>query len=281
MNIKRLLTATVLICASTFAYAKKPTRPTPSVRFESFLGRGLLVHARVRGHEGTFLFDTGGGVTNITPEFAAATGCKVWGQISGFQMGGQRLDMQRCDNSTVDLGSLHATLETVGVFDVNKFMPPNAPHLDGTIALDALAGQKLAFSYSGHTLTLLNGRQLSSLTAAHTALPLHMVRDVEGVALTVNVPVRTPDGTAWFELDSGNSSPWVLVGKHLAGPLALDATKKTPQPLTGSLCDGSPFTADVRVMDLTLDGNLGTAFLAHYDVILDLSTAHAWVVPAA
>jgi hypothetical protein len=36
----------------------------------------VAVRAKVRGHEGLFLFDTGGGIFYISPAFADTVGCK-------------------------------------------------------------------------------------------------------------------------------------------------------------------------------------------------------------
>jgi hypothetical protein len=38
----------------------------------------MTMRAKVRGHEGTFVFDTGGGVTYLSPDFAQTIGCKPW-----------------------------------------------------------------------------------------------------------------------------------------------------------------------------------------------------------
>ena len=252
----------------------------PVIRFDSFLGRGLAMHAQVNGQDGYFLFDTGGGVTNVSPEFAAKIGCKPWGQISGFAMMAQRIDMQRCDHVRVRVGGREVERETIGVFDGSGMMPPNAPHLDGTIALDLLEGIPFRLSVAAKSLTLLDAKQVAKATRGREAVPLHVVRDAEGMALSVDVPVRTPLGIAWFELDSGNSSPTALVGKHLAAPLKLDpasgANKKSEQA-TLTLLDGTTWTGDVCVFNLILDGNLGATFLIKHDVVVDVMAKRAWL----
>ena len=239
----------------------------------------LTVHASIAGHEGTFLFDTGGGVSYITPEFAAKAGCKPWGQISGFRMTGERLDMPHCDGLSVRLGGYESAPGTLGVFDATKVMPPAMRGIDGALALDLFASHQVSFSYSRHLLNVLTPSQLVRNTAGQSSMPIHLVRDSEGLALTVDVPVPTAEGTAWFEVDSGNNSSWVLVGKHLAGLFQLNPEGKTPEPLTLHLADGASYTGPARVLNLILDGNLGTSFLAGYDVTLDLANAKAWVTP--
>lgn len=256
------------------AAAASPIPLTP------FMGRALIVHATINGHPGVFMFDTGGGISFITPRFAAELGCKPWGQISGFQMSGQRLDMQRCDNVTVQVGQHPSRRETVGVFDMDKFLPTGSTErVDGTLGLDIFDGKVVRFSYTERTLTVLDKAAAASLSKNNTAMPIHVVRDAEGFSLTVNLPVHTESGTAWFEMDSGNTSPFILAGKHLAGAFQLEDDPKSKQTLKATLADGQPIEGAAKVLDLTLDGNLGTTFLSRYDVTLDLANHRAWVVP--
>ena len=244
------------------------------------MGRALIVHATIGGQPGVFMFDSGGGVSFITPTFAAQIGCKPWGQISGFQMSGKRLDMQRCDNVSVRIGPYRTRRETVGVFDMDKFLPTGSTErVDGTLGLDIFDGKVVRFSYADRTLTVLDKAATDALSKHGGAMPIHVVRDAEGLALAVNLPVHTESGTAWFEMDSGNTSPFLLVGKHLAGTFKLQDDPKSKQTLKAALAGGQLIEGSAKVLDLTLDGNLGTTFLSRYDVTLDLADHRAWVVP--
>jgi len=217
----------------------------------------------------------------VPPDFAAKIGCKPWGQITGFTMMARRIDGVRCDNVKLSLADEQFPLETVGVMDINKFMPPGTEHLDGTIALNVFDDRAFAFSYHDRTLTLLNSKALARQTSKKKPVPLHIVRDGEGLALAVNLPVHTADGTTWFEVDSGNTTPFTLVGKHLAKLFDLDASHTRPQPMKLTLLDGSRYAGPGAVHDLIMDGNLGTRFLSRYDLIIDLKSRRAWltVVP--
>lgn len=278
MKLTPSLMYCVFLCASVAMHAQ---RRAPEIALQPLHGGFLSVHATMNGHEGTFLLDSGSGVSNITPEFAHEIGCKPWGQITGIRMTGQRLDMQRCDHVLVRFGAYRAPSGTIGVFDLSKVLPPSMRNIDGTIALDVFAAHIVRFSYAHHTLQILDPDSSMAAPAGRHSMPIHLVRDAEGMALTVNLPVVTDQGTAWFELDSGNTSPWVLVGKHLAADLHLDPTLKAPQPVHLTLADGTKFSGSARLLDLILDGNLGTSFLDHYDVTLDLVHARAWVAPVA
>lgn len=251
--------------------------------FDGAAGGLLKVHASVAGHEGTFLFDSGSGFSSLSPEFAASIGCHPWGQVTGFRMTGQRLDMQHCDYVAFTLAGRSFPASTVGVFDLSKYLPSEVGHIDGTIALDLFANQAFTLSYGGRFLRLLDSHALSHEVRGLRSMPVHLVRDAEGLALTVNLPVNTSAGTAWFEMDSGNTSHTVLVNKALASLFQLKPEGKDTFSGRFDLGDGTSFTGEARVLDLILDGNLGTSFLARHDVTIDLPHQRAWVsvsVPA-
>lgn len=273
MNLACLAAVTALLMAPMVSEARAPE----TIQMDKFHERGLLIHAVVGGQQGIFTFDSGEGVSAMTPEFAAKIGCKSWGQISGFQMFGQRLDMQRCDHIDVKLGELRVRMNTLGVFDLNKFSPPGTK-IDGTLGLDIFDGQIITFSYSKRTITVWDRAAAEQAFKQQKAFPIHVIRDVAGMAVDVALPVKTPEGTAWFLMDSGNTSPFVLVGKHLAKPLGLKDDSKAVQKFSASVGDGSPISADARVLDLIVDGNLGMTFLSHYDVSIDLAKGSGWLM---
>ena len=273
--MKILATALVmfLFVVAPFAQAQKST----TVILEPAIAGLLKVHASVAGHEGTFLFDSGSGFSSLSPEFATVIGCHPWGQITGFRMTGQRLDMQRCDRVTVSLAGRSFPASTVGVFDLSKYLPSEVGHIDGTIALDLFANQAFTLSYGGHYIRILDGPALASESRGLRSMPVHLVRDAEGLALTVNLPVITSAGTAWFEMDSGNTSDLLLVNKALAPLFGLKTEEKDATSVTLKLEDGTTFTGATRALDLILDGNLGTSFLSSHNVTIDLPHQTAWV----
>ena len=58
----------------------------------TYLGALPSLQVSIGGQQLTFLLDTGGGLTMLTPETAKALGCKSWGRLTGFRMRGDRLD---------------------------------------------------------------------------------------------------------------------------------------------------------------------------------------------
>jgi len=240
----------------------------------------MTLRAKVRGHEGVFIFDTGGGVSYISPAFAQTIGCKPWGQLTGFMLTGQRLDMPRCDGLAFDIQGHSFASSIFGVFDIMKYMPPNVPRIDGSIGLDIFAGRTVTLSLAQRKLIVESPASLATRIKRGTKVPIRFVREAGGVALTVYVAVPTPSGMAWMELDSGNGGANVI-GKHLAPLLKLDPDKKEPQPASFKIAGGIPVEGMARVnQTLIMDGNIGTRFLIKWDLTLDLAKGRAWLAPA-
>lgn len=258
-----------LLTALSNSYAQR-------VELTSFMKDGLAVHAVINGKAGNFMFDTGGGISFITPEFADKIGCLPWGQITGYRMTGERLDMQRCDNVSVHIAQIQSHVDSIGIIDLKKFMPPGTD-IDGSLALDLFDEKVVSFSQSQRTLTVSN--TVPNSLKQCNSVPVHLVRAAEGLSLTVDLPVRTNAGLAWFEMDSGNLSPNTLVNKTIAGALGLQLDSEEQQNLGMTLADGKIITSKATVLDLILDGNLGTSFLSKYDVTVDLHNKRAWIIP--
>lgn len=262
--------------------ASPPPAPVMVIKLSPHPGGTAMMtmRAKVRGHEGVFVFDTGGGISYVSPAFAQSIGCKPWGQITGFTMTAQRLDMPRCDGLSFDVQGHSFAAPITGVFDLMKYMPPNVARIDGSIGLDVFAGKAVTLSLAQQTLTVESQSSLAARARHGKEVPIRLVREVGGVALAVEVAVPTPEGVAWMELDSGNGGANVI-GKHLAPLFKLEAGRKEPQPASFQIAGGIPVEGIARVNEtLVMDGNIGTRFLIKWDLTLDLSKGRAWLAPA-
>jgi hypothetical protein len=279
---RRLLLSflTLMFVAQTFSASAKPS-PLAVFHLQSHPGgtHMMTIRAKVKGHDGLFVFDTGGGITYISPEFAQLIGCKPWGQLSGFVLTGQRLDMKRCDNLPFEIDAQKFTVPIGGVFDLMKFMPPNVPKIDGSIGLDLFAGRALTLSLADQTLVVESAPSLKQRMKQGKEISIRLVREVEGLALAIVVGVETSEGIAWMEIDSGNGGANVIA-KHIAPLLNLKTGIKEPQPADFKLVGGIPVTGNARVNEtLIMDGNIGTRFLINWDLTLDLDAGRAWLTP--
>jgi hypothetical protein len=244
--------------------------------------RAFTMRAGVGGHEGVFLWDTGEGVSMITPAFAKRIGCTPWGQVTGYRMTGDRIDAPHCDDLVFDVRGLRLAAPSVIVYDIAKFTKPDAPPLDGALGLDLFAKRAITCQLTRGTITVESPASLAARVAHATEVPVRVVRDGEGLSLAVNLGVPTPSGMAWMELDSGNSGPSMFIARYLAAQFQLDTTVQTPQRVQLTVGGRVPVRTVARTLPgMAIDGNLGVTFLREWDVTLDLAAGRAWLTASS
>ncbi|HEX7966078.1 MAG TPA: aspartyl protease family protein [Gammaproteobacteria bacterium] len=159
MQLRQLAPTLFTLLAPALAMAAGP-EPAGHIPLKPYFAYFFTANATVGGQTGTFMFDTGEGVTIMTPAFAQKVGCKPWGQATGFRLDGQRLDGPHCDGLMVEMPGVKAQAPIIGVFDVAGFMGPDAPPIDGIVGLDVFAG---------HAITLVPGKEIIVETPASLA----------------------------------------------------------------------------------------------------------------
>lgn len=254
--------------------------PAGVIQLETISGAGDSLRAVINGQSAIFLFDTGEGMSTVTPAFAHAVGCRPWGQVTGFRMSGERLDFPRCDNLRLGIGANTYVAPIAGVFDIMSLLPQSKVVLAGSIGLDIFAGMQITIEPVSKRIVIESPSSFAMRIRHAQEIPARLVRDAEGVALAVDAGVPTKAGTAWMELDTGNGGT-LVIGKHVANELGLDAANKEPQPAHFTLGVGIPIAESARVRDLIMDGNIGQRVLKNWNLTLDLAAGKAWLAPAS
>ena len=275
----RLVAVALVLSALTMPAHAAPKPET--VQLGTFMGMMPTVDTVVWGNESNFLLDTGGGVTTISPRLAKAMGCTPWGNIVGFRMRGDRLDMPHCDKVDVTVGKQTFTAPQAAVFDINSLAPKDAPPIDGVVALDLFADRAITIEPAANRLTVETPASLKARTKHLFDQPIRIVRDAQGVALTVDLGLPTPDGMVWMEMDTGNDDPAIPVSKAVAKSLGLNPDIATPQPIHVELAPGIVIDGQAHVVDkLIMDGNIGLKYLKAWAITFDLKHGKAWLAAA-
>lgn len=96
-----------------------------------------IVHARIAGHDGMFLFDTGASDTVLSPGFAATLGLAGSGTVSGKDSGGNAVTGHSVAQVDIEIGTVRRHFERLAVVAIG---PLNALGLDGVLSPQSLAG---------------------------------------------------------------------------------------------------------------------------------------------
>lgn len=266
--------------AAVFAFALLPAASAAAekpqvIKLERFRKALWKVHVSVKGKEGDFLLDTGGGVTLLTEEFAKGVPCKFWGRNTGYNMFGRRSDGPHCDGVQITAGGVALTPVSVGKIDFGEqFAGDKTP--DGLLSLDAFDGKAVTLDQAAGTLTVETPRSLAKRTKAMREMPLRLVRDCSGRCLNAFVGVPVSEGMTWLILDSGAGGV-SLISKDHARLFGLDPEAKE-QRLKFEAAPGVPVDSPVVVTDMIMDGNLGQPFMSRYRITFDLTGGgHLWL----
>lgn len=273
--MKKLMVLGALL-ASVPATSSSVTGPHV-IALDRFQGKQFTVKAKVAGVERTLLFDTGEGVTMISPAMARDIGCQPWGNVTGFRMAGERIDVPRCDGVAIELAGRRYTAPTTIVYDLTKVDPDTAA-LGGAIGLDLFAGRTITIRFASSDVIVETPASAARRVRNATEVPIRLSRPSEGAALDVNIGVETPRGRAWMELDSGNAGPTIFVSPQIAPLLGLRADTREAQPVTATIAPGIVFTGRARVFpNMIMDGNIGMQLMGRRDLTLDLKAGRAWI----
>ncbi len=280
--MRQIFLALLTLSIATTQASAAPAGPT-TISLQPFGPKQLMVHAAADGVAGDYLFDTGEGVTMISPEVAARIGCKPWGDITGFRMMGARIDTKRCDAVRFSVGGFEAVAPEVMVLDFAALAGPGGPKIDGVIGLDLFNRQSITLDLQHRSLTVETPASFAARTAHAAEIPARLVKDAEGAALAVDLGVTTPLGTAWMEMDTGNGSPTAIVSSTVAPALGLSAAapadpKAAPRQAVTLALGSIALRGEARVFpNMIMDGNIGPALVHDRVVMMDLQQGRVWV----
>lgn len=266
----------VLLLAG-FGIAEAQDSKAPQViKLQRFRKALWTVHVSVKGKEGDFLFDTGGGVTLLTESFSNGIDCKFWGRTTGYNMFGEKASGPHCDDVEMKSGGVLLSKVSVGKFDFgDRFPGSKAP--DGILSLDAFDGKAITIDQTAATITIETPKSLAKRVVKATEMPFRVSRECSARCLSVFAGVPTSAGMTWLTLDSGAGGVSLISRDH-AVLFGLDPDAKD-QRLKHLAAPGIPIDSPVMVTEMIMDGNLGQPFLSQYVITLDLKNSRMWLKP--
>ena len=164
------------LCQPVTVHSARPIKRLP---LEVFQGKQFTLKAVVGGRVRTFLFDTGEGVTMISPAVAHDVGCEPCGDVTAFRMTGQRLDLPRCDNVVFSLAGKPHTAPTTIVYDLGK-VDADAAVLDGAVGLDLFADRVITIRFASREVVIETPQSLAALRRTSVEVPIRLVREPKG-----------------------------------------------------------------------------------------------------
>jgi hypothetical protein len=239
------------------------------------------VKVTVAGATYDFLFDTGGGVTVVSPEIAAKLGCVAQGRTRGHRMFGEYLESPICRDVPLSVEG-HATRAEVAVMELKPYGAMPVAPVHGVISLHTFAGRALTLDLANARLVVESPASLRRRVRALTPLRARLATGMNGGHLTAFVAVPAGDAELWMLWDSGNHAT-TFVAPFSAAALGLaDTTPDRARAVAAlTLAPGLAVRTTVQSKRIVRDGVLGAALLARAVWTVDLADGRMWVGPVA
>jgi hypothetical protein len=255
-------------------------RPPLELKLERPKGTKVeTIKAQVGSKTYSFLFDSGGGATVITPDVAQELGCKPLGRGTGFRSTGERLDGERCEDVSMKIGD-YSTVTDTGIFNIMAFFDTETPPLGGIVSLQTFEDHPITLDLANNRLTVENEKSLAQRIVDMKPLRARLSRQSGGATVDVFVAANTPNGRIWLELDSGNVGPVFLaphalkqLGVNLYAPNKARATKPVKLDLDGF----GTIEPLARERDIIYDGQLNFDAISKMLVTIDVRTGRVWI----
>ncbi len=268
-------------CALGASCASRPVSPV-TLNLKPYVGRLVSVEAEIGGQDTPMLFDTGAGVTALTPAAATSLGCEPFGRLVGHRMSGERVDFQRCGDQAIAFNG-YDTLTEAYVFDLMALLPDDLPELGGIGSLASFYGRPFTLDLAGQELIIETEESLKARTKNAKEADLRIKRGVGGDAeITAFVRIEAELGDLWFLLDSGNLDH-VAISPHALYQLGGNPDKASaPEPgdvfdLDIEIAEGIPVSVTARMRDVIYDGALSEDVMRRFLITFDLANERLWL----
>lgn len=261
--------------------AQQPATPHAVAQLQPFLERARLVDIMIDGQPARMLFDTGAGVTTISPDLARRIGCTPHGTFVGHRLTGQSVRAQKCGEHKVALGAHVGTVDAV-VLDPAALMPSGTPAFDGFLGLDAFDGAVVTLDLADNRLTVETPESLAERIGDDPGAATRRQTESGGRGLAVFAPIEATVGSLWFLVDSGN------MANIMVAPQTLEQWSFTPEQIAAAIESRTgvavPFNIiaaprspeRVAVREMIHDGVLNERLIAAYEVTFDLKNDRIW-----
>jgi hypothetical protein len=279
INIMKKALIIFVFFLSICALAEAKDQPIELKLDHALLGKTPTVEVVMGGKTRLFYFDSGGGISGISPALAKEIGCAQVGEIVGFDAGGRKFSSgPRCEDVALDIGGF-AVKRDVAIFDPNQFFPDAKGQLDGSIALDAFDGNILTMDLTGNRLIVETEKSLKERTKQMKPLTARLSREIGGATLDIFIAAQTPNGKIWMLADTGNTNKMLFTPsaqKQLGINFDDAVGEKKIKPVKINLINLGEIEMDSRERVMIYDGMLNYDLLARMVLTADFRTGKIW-----
>jgi hypothetical protein len=250
-----------------------------TIYLENYVGNLKKVNVTIGSNSYSFLFDSGGGETFISPEIAKSLGKTIYGSTTGFRMSGEMIKYSKTDSISLNIYRTTIFHSTIGILDIMSLLPEGFSKLDGVISLKSFHDKILTLDLANNRIILETTSSYRKLIKNKNALQSRFANGPDGNELIIFLGIRKQKHLYWFLFDSGNLGE-LLLSHHTAYEWGLESNRESQWKQLGSLNINigiKQFTTEAASKDIIYDGSLNFAILCKATFIINFSQKQIWL----
>lgn len=233
------------------------------------------IEVTIEGNNCNFLFDTGGGLTLVSPTIVELLNKKAYGNSVGYRMSGERIDTPLCDSVIINIEGQDFYHQEVGVFDIMTLLPEDFKRVDGLISLKTFENSIIGLDLNKNLLTIENDQTAKVKKANMQLIPSRFANGPSGIELNLFLRITEEDKYWWFLFDTGNIAK-TKVNKQVVDAWGLVSDSSTTELMHPIHTDIGLIEAPILVDDLIYDGALCFDVISSTEYLISLKDSKVW-----
>jgi Aspartyl protease len=250
-----------------------------TIVLKKYFGNLKKVDLSINGKSFSFLFDTGGGETFISPEVANFLNKSVYGNSTGFRMTGEVINYQKCDSVLLKSNSAKLFHPSIGVWDVSKVLPKELPKVDGVLSLKSFADKIITLDLANDRIILETPISYQRKIKNMSLLNSRFANGHDGNELIILLGILKQRRLYWFLFDSGNLDN-LLLSHTTASEWGIQCDTVTQRSELGTLTiqiGRKNFDNEASSKSLIYDGSLNYSIISKSVFLINFSKKQIWM----
>ena len=201
---KKTLIFAVLILGFHLTYAQT------IIPLENYFRTLKSVKVEIENKTYNFLFDTGGGITMVSPEIVKEINKSTYGNSVGFRMNGEKVESILCDSVNIKIGGIDFLHSSVSVFDIMSILPKEFKRVDGLISLKTFEQMKIVLNLSENKLSIESDESFGKKIKSMDIVKSRFANGTNGTELNIFIGIPFRNHLWWFLFDTGNIAQTII-----------------------------------------------------------------------
>ncbi len=268
MNFSRIKSK-LLVEVSLIFYAPLVMAQT-EIKLDNYFRDLKTVEVTIGEENYNFLFDTGGGVTVVSPQVIEKLNKEPYGYNVGFRMSGERVVFERCDSVTLTMGGIRFHQEEVAVYDLMELLPKELKRVDGVVSLKTFERNEITLDFNNNRITIETEESFKAKTRRMTQVESRFSNGLAGDDLNIFLALKVGGKKWWFLFDSGNIAE-MKIAKTIASSWEAGLASDTTMARFSYHFADKAKESKMYIEDIIYDGALNFSFLQLHQFAISLS----------